>query len=379
MRFIFVFFLTISLVPSVLARQIEGLYDARVVVANQSSQARKKGAQKGLLDVLYKVSGFPVPAGNSVIRGAYNKADQYIYQFSFNRTEESDWGDDVPPGSSYLNMKFEGKSIQRIIKQAQLPRWGVNRPSIMTWIAVADGSREMLTEASEHKALKLLTVAAKKRGLALVLPVYDLEDAMKLPMEQLWGLFKEGILNASERYGAESVLAGRVYQPDESSWVGNWRFYFKGQEYEYEYKSETLAEQLQWGVSAGGGVLADAFALKPSAKKRDSLMVNITNVQRLEDYGHLLTYLKKLAVTKQVSLIKMTGDEVLIELSLNGTFDQFKQSLSLDKKLVAQKSTKPAAKTDLSSVLSSLIGEAGVITEPAVEPENTIVNFKWRR
>jgi len=359
MKFLFVFFLTIALSFQASGKQVEGLYDARVVVTDQSSAARKAGAEKGLADVLYKVSGFPVPVEHPVIHKALAIADQYLYQFSFTRVAESEWGAGIPPGSSHLNMRFEGKSIQRIIKSAQLPRWGVNRPTIMTWLAIDDGERQILTEASEHKGLIKLNAAAAKRGLPLVLPVYDLEDSIKLPMVQLWGLYKERVLKASERYGAESILAGRVYQPDENSWVGNWRFYFKGEEYEYEYKSQTLDDQLLWGLSAGARVLADEYALKPSTIKRGGLMVNVGRVKTLEDYGRLNKYLNKLAIIKQVSLVKMSGDDVLMELALNGTFKQLEQTLSLDNKLVA---SKPA--------VSELIE-----LEEGVEP---VSEFVWR-
>jgi hypothetical protein len=337
MKFLFVFFLTIGLGFQVSAKQIEGLYDARVVVEDQSAEARKLGAEKGLADVLYKVSGFPVPIDHPVIHKALSIADQYLYQFSFTRVEESEWGGNGPPGSSHLNMRFEGKSIQRIIKSAQLPRWGINRPTIMTWLAIDDGKRQILSEASEHVGLRKLNEAAAKRGLPLVLPVYDLEDSMKLPMVQLWGLFKDRILTASERYGAESVMAGRVYKSGQDAWVGNWRFYFKGQEFEYEFKSQTLDEQMLWGLSSGAQVLAEEYALKPSTEKRRGLMVSVGRVKTLENYGHLINYLKKLAITKDVSLVKMSGDDVLMELSLNGTFKQLEQALSLDKKLVAVK------------------------------------------
>lgn len=316
------------------AIQVNGLYDARVVVVNQSAEARKQAAKVGLMDVLYKVSGFPVPVDNSVVNRSHNIADQYLSQFSFTRIDEAEWDDNIPPGSSYLNMKFEGKSIQRIIRQAQLPRWGANRPTVMVWVTVDDGSRQILSDSSDHKAMSMLEAASRKRGVPLILPVYDLEDSFKLPTQQLWGLFKGSIIKASERYGAESILAGRVYRLDDDRWGGNFRFYFKQQEYEYEFESNSLEALLLSGVSAAGSVLADTFALKPSVVKKGSLTISIKNVNSLEDYGNLLAYLQELAVTKQVSLIKVTDQNVRLELSLNGTLDQFKQSLSLNNKLL---------------------------------------------
>ncbi|MFT6154554.1 MAG: hypothetical protein ACJA0E_001466 [Bermanella sp.] len=364
MRFIIGFFLTMSLVFQVQAMQVNGLYDARVVVINQSAEARKQGAKAGLMDVLYKVSGFPVPADNAVVNRAFSLADQYLSQFSFTRVGEEEWDDNIPPGSSYLNMKFEGKSIQNIIRQAQLPRWGANRPNVMVWVIVDDGSRQILSDASDHKAISMLETASKKRGVPLVLPVYDLEDSFKLPIEQLWGLFKDSIVKASERYAAESILAGRVYRLDNDRWGGNFRFYFKQQEYEYEFESNSLEALLLSGVSAAGNVLADTFALKPSVVKKGSLTISVRNVKELEDYGNLLAYLQKLAVTKQVSLIKVTDQVVLLELSLNGTLEQFKQSISLNNKLIELSAPEP----EPSSVFN--------LNKPVLDA--SVTYFTWR-
>lgn len=364
MRLILGIFLTVSLGFEVQAIQVNDLYEARVVVIDQSAEARKQGAQAGLLEVLYKVSGFPVPADNPVINSALEIADQYLYQFSFARVDEKQWNENIPPGSSYLKMKFEGRSIQRIIKQAQLTRWGANRPTVMIWVTVDDGSRQILSDASDHKAVGLLEEASKKRGVPLVFPVYDLEDSFKLPTEQLWGLFKESIIKASERYAAESILAGRVYRLDKSRWGGNFRFYFKQQEFEYEFESTSLEGLLLSGVSAAGSVLADTFALKPSVVKKGSLVISVKNINKLEDYGNLLSYLQKLAVTKDVAIIKVSDKEVQLELSLNGTLDQFKQSLSLNNKLLEIAVPKPVP----TSVFS--------LTAPTFD--DSITYFTWR-
>jgi hypothetical protein len=364
MRFILGLFLTVLLGFQVQAIQVNDLYDARVVVVDQSSEARKQGAKAGLMEVLYKVSGFPVPTDNPVINSALDIADQYLYQFSFARVDEKQWNENIPPGSSYLKMKFEGKSIQRIIKQAQLTRWGADRPTVMIWVTVDDGSRQILSDASDHDAVSLLVEASKKRGVPLVFPVYDLEDSFKLPTEHLWGLFKDSIIKASERYATESILAGRVYRLDESRWGGNFRFYFKQQEFEYEFESTSLEGLLLSSVSEAGSILADTFALKPSVVKKDSLVISVKNINKLEDYGNLLTYLQRLAVTKDVSIIKVNDKEVQLELSLNGTLIQFKQSLSLNNKL-------------LEIEVSKLV-EKSVFSLTDTTPDESITYFTWR-
>lgn len=319
------------------AKSIEGLYDAKILVPDQQLHSRQVGAREGLLEVLQKVSGFAPADTNAVINQALKRADQYLYQYSY-ATLSSERAQQVAVGSKWLNMRFEGKSIQGLIKAAKLSRWGKNRPTIMVWLALDEvGERHIMADDSAHNAKRALQRAAGMRGLPLVYPLYDLEDAMKLPVEQLWGLFADPIMAASERYGAESVLAARVFQGPEGQWKGQWRFFFDGQERNYVFVTATLDEQVLSGLTAAAQVLADKFALKPSGLHGNQLSIEVDAVNSLRDYALLTQYLERLAITKQVAMTKLNKNRLAMKLALNGTFEQFKQTLSLDRKLVFSK------------------------------------------
>ncbi len=319
------------------AKSIDGLYDARILVPDQQLLSRQVGSREGLLEVLQRVSGFAPPADNKVINKALKIADQYLYQYSY-----ATLGDEIAQqavvGSKWLNMRFEGKSIQRLIKAAKLPRWGKNRPSIIVWLAVDDiEERQIIADDSEHLAKLALQNAAVVRGLPLVFPVYDLEDAIKLPVEQLWGLFADPIVAASERYGAESVLAARVFQGPEGKWKGQWSFFFGGQERNYVFETDTLDQQVLSGLTVAAQVLANKFALKPSGLHGNQLSIEVGSVNSLRDYALLTKYLEKLAITKRVVITRLSKNTLAMNLALNGSFEQFKQTLSLDRKLVLNK------------------------------------------
>jgi hypothetical protein len=93
-------------------------------------------------------------------------------------------------------------------------------------------------------------------------------------------------------------------------------------------------------------------------------VISVKNINKLEDYGNLLTYLQRLAVTKDVSIIKVNDKEVQLELSLNGTLIQFKQSLSLNNKL-------------LEIEVSKLV-EKSVFSLTDTTPDESITYFTWR-
>lgn len=314
-------------------KQITGLYDAKALVADQQAQSRLAGAQQGLLEVLQKVSGFPVSAENPVVARSLRIADQYLYQFSYAQVEKSEDGSPQLKGN-WLNMRFEGKAIQRMVKKANLPRWGTNRPTMLVWLAIDDGERQIISDGYDHVAHEAVLHGAKRRGIPVILPIYDLEDSIKLPMEQLWGMFSEGVVNASKRYGAESMLMARVIKTNDGMWTGRWRFHFRDKEYDYEFTEETLDALVLSGLSAGSQVLANAFALKTNGLFSNELRLDILNVLDLNDYAAVVKYLEKLAITKQVAVVGVKNNQISMDLNLNGSFKQLEQTLALDKKLV---------------------------------------------
>ncbi len=327
------------------AKPVSGLYDARVPVPDQQLSSRQQGAQQGLIEVLQKVSGFSVPADNEVVARALNIADQYLYQFSYEAVQKEEWDASIPPGSSWLRMRFEAQSIQRIIKQAELPLWGNNRPTVLLWIMKDEGDRTVLIDGSEDLLANAVKNGAERRGIPVVLPVYDLEDSMRLPQESLWGLFSESILSASRRYDAESVMAARLFKNKDGNWVGQWRFYFKDREFNYDFETEGLNQQVLSGMSAAAEILANAFAIKPSDASSGALAIKVGNVASLTQYAALVKYLEGLTITKDVFVSRVKDSDMELSLTLAGTLAQFRQVLALDRKLILQEQVGTEAST----------------------------------
>ncbi|NVK38559.1 MAG: DUF2066 domain-containing protein [Gammaproteobacteria bacterium] len=343
------------------AKPVSGLYDARVPVPDQQLTSRQQGAKQGLIEVLQKVSGFSVPAENEAVARALDIADQYLYQFSYEAVQKEEWDASIPPGSSWLKMRFEAQSIQRIIKQAQLPLWGNNRPTVLLWIMKDEGDRTVLIDGAEDMLANAVKDAGDRRGIPVVLPVYDLEDSMRLPQESLWGLFSESILAASGRYDAESVMAARVYKNKDGNWVGQWRFYFKDREFNYDFETEGLNQQVLSGMSAAAEVLANAFAIKPSDASSGTLAIKVGNVKSLNQYAALVSYLDGLTITKGVFVSRVKDTDLELNLTLAGSLAQFRQVLALDRKLILQE--------------AELTGDTQANIDPLI-PQ--VIQFKWQ-
>lgn len=331
------------------ATEVSGLYDSRLVVNDQTIEVRKEAAKLGLAEVLQKVSGFALPENNPAVEKAMSIADQYLYQFSYAKVDASDLTEFVSVNASWLKMRFEERSVQRIIKAAQMPRWGSNRPTVLVWLAVdQDGRRQVVSDGVENAAANALKASAERRGLPIILPVNDLEDGMKLPIAQLWGMYSERINAASERYGAESVLAGRVYRNKNNQWQGQWKFYFQAKEFNFEFETTTLSGQSLAALTESAQILANTFALKATTADDRLLNINVSGIDNLTDYARLIAYLEKLAITQAVAVEKVSAHELTIQLKLVGSVDQFKQALALDSKLVISEIAEKANKEEVS-------------------------------
>ena len=68
---------------------------------------------------------------------------------------------------------------------------------------------------------------AGARGLPIIFPVLDFEDRRSLSENIVWNLDEQAIAAASERYGADSILAGRLHFTASGELVGLWQFLFQ--------------------------------------------------------------------------------------------------------------------------------------------------------
>ena len=168
----------------------------------------------------------------------------------------------------------------------------------------------------------------------LIYPLYDLEDSMLLPVQSLWQLMSAPIVQASKRYGAESALAARVFKGAQGMWQGQWSFYFQKKQYHYVYETKTLEAQTLAALSSVAQVLAGSFALKPGNLSGNIITIEVSGIKSVNEYAGLNGYLEKLAITKRIFVNKVQGKKLTIELSLNGSVQQFEQALALDRKLV---------------------------------------------
>lgn len=324
--------LAMIITPATQAVQVEDLYVAEVLVADESAAQLRAGARAGLAQILVRVSGQVKVEEIGPIRSALRRPSDFYNQFSYESTERQLVVDSEAQTARVLKLHFEPSAIARLLREADLPVWGSNRPGVMLWVAISDGnSRRILGEADEGELALALVEQAARRGLPILFPILDLEDASRISSAEVWGAFLDRIETASVRYQPDAILTARVQQEMSGRWTGKWSYKMT----ETWQSVETVAFSSDELVRAMVDQLADQLAVRYALdSSRGTIELTIEGVHTLEDYAALGGYLDQLAPVLNSSIVSLLQDVARFELRVEGTQDQLVELIELDQRML---------------------------------------------
>lgn len=324
---------------------MENLYEVNILVADQSQSVRNKALQKALLQVLVRISGSTQPARNNpVIKRAMRKSERYLQQFSYSSSEEvkiitaADGSTEEQPRVQ-LNALFSKPAINRLLREAGLPIWSSNRPSVLVW-AVIDHPKgrsflQQYTETTDPdmtepdiKAGELLAEAMEARGLPLQNPQYDVQDRMLVDSSTLWQQNQARIIQASERYKADSILFGRIAKTTTGKWLGNWHYIFQGQTHTIDTEPTDLTDFISDGVAGVVSILVQRYAIDP-LETADAYVLEVSGVKSFADYAKLNQHLANLEPVNAVTVQKVSGEYIYYRLEADGGLTLLEELIAL--------------------------------------------------
>ncbi|PBQ00642.1 hypothetical protein CCL17_16260 [Pseudomonas congelans] len=356
--------LSLISLPS-LAETVSNLYQVREPVNGQSPDERTRATQAAVETLVLRLTGDAKAVQGSAIAALRKDPQQIISQFGYEAG---------PPET--LLVDFDPATTDRALHDAGLSIWGSNRPSILGWW-LNDSVEGSNLVGDGQAAAEPLRQAAQHRGLPLRLPLADLSEQGIGNAKTLEGTDPAPLKEASERYGADAILAVHARE-DGGQWQGKWRLWLGDQREQGTATgatSEALADAVLLSVSER---LAPRFVAKPGAST--GMLIQVQGMT-LERYAQLLQLLEPFGVR----LSSVEGDKVVFEVS--GSTEQLRSQLSLAKLQevpaaeAAATATPPAAPVDATAPVAPANGAAPV---PAPAPAPMIVPasapqlyFRW--
>ena len=351
-RFSFVLIMLVfSLVSANLAAlEVNDLYQANVVVDSQAREQREQAIKKALQGVFLKIGGKKSVLTHDVLQKAQKKASRYVSQYRYQRKGEE----------LSLVVSFDENKVNQLFKEANLALWGSLRPQVLLWLIDEQGiSRNIVASDADNIIPSTINDFSIERGLPIVMPLMDLTDNEQVLLSDFWGYFPEQILQASQRYFADTIVVMRVSdstlvvdadnneatQTSTNTACGllceknelvtpkvlDWRVFTQGVIYTQQYEGVDKISLIGQGLSDITELIYQSYALSTTAE--NDFVIEVKNVTSLANDMQLFNFLKDLSAVKAVTLISAQGDVRQFKLDLIASKASFLASLKLNNKL----------------------------------------------
>ena len=298
------------------AEMVRGLYEGQVLVSSED-EAERLGAQgRALRQVLGKLSGVANPGG-ALVDAAVADPQRFLQQFSYRRT-------DGPDASLSLWASFEASAVDALVRDAQLPVWSAQRPSMLVWLAVASAQNiELLAPdsvAPYEQILPAINRRAWARGIPVTYPLLDLEDRVRIQSADIWQLDRNKIMEASARYGSGAVLVGRVEADGSGAWSARWVLFESGAESQWTTRGLSASGAVPGAVDEVADRLSARYAVLDTGEQANgnTITVQIVDVRTLGDYARALVYLQGLDQVSALVLRAARNNELRLSMQVRG-------------------------------------------------------------
>ena len=289
------------------AEILTGLYQVREPVASQSPDERIQATQKALETLVLRLTGDAKALQSPGLEAIRKDPQQIISRFGY---------DAGPPES--LQVDFDPVSTDRALRQAGLSLWGSNRPALLGWW-LNDSVEGSSLVGDGQSVAEPLRRAAQHRGLPLRLPLADLSEQLVGTAENLEGSNPAPLKDASERYGADALLAVHARE-DDGKWTAKWRLWVGDQQEQGSAQAADQAALADAVMLAVSERLAPRYAVKPGVSSEQLLEVQGMTLQRYAQLGHLLEPFG-------AQLKRVDGDRIVY--LVNGSAEQLRSQLGL--------------------------------------------------
>lgn len=317
------------------AATVTNLYQAQVVLPDTDKQSEQHAREKGLEQVLIKVSGQSSVGQNDVIRKAMANSSPYISQFGYGNLN----------GERTLELTFNSGQIRNLLTQAHSTLWSEQRPTILVWMVEdANREREIQWDQSGNSLELQMKKAADRRGVPLMMPIGDFDDVTAINIPDLWGGFVQPIADASMRYHPDAVLVVRARQKGSDDVDLAWQLFT--QKPEQLVSSQQAPSEGQAAGSVAIAIteminevadrLAAKYAVPLGGASEGNFAIQLANVQTTEDFFALERMLTNLTSVASVNASRLRGDNVIFDVNLLSTEDAFRRELGQDGRISQQ-------------------------------------------
>ncbi len=311
---------------------VEDLYSADILVPDKGQQALSAGAREALSQVFVKVSGSTDVLQNPVLVSALGNSRSLVQQYAYISR-------DADSGGFLARFEFDEAVISNFIMRSGAPLWTENRPAVLVWMVVEGaGGKQFLNNETSPEMVAQISAEFARRGVPAQFPLYDLNDAALVTVEDVWRLNSSALVAASARYGARDILAGRLATLSSGGGTGDWSYLYGSSRIDRSIRAGDSEAFLLAGASLVAEEMSSRYAVAPTAANSDGIKVLVTGVSNYSDYADIVSWLEGLELIEFANVETIRGDTLHFNLVAQADAGQLATIIELNKKLVPVRS-----------------------------------------
>jgi len=289
------------------------LYSGEVTVASQAEEERKEAIPEALIQVLQKLSGKRDMPISPSLDEALQNADAMLLSFRYKNVERAGPDGEIQQ-EIRLVANFMQPEIDRVVQQLGLPRWQQDRPPVQIWVVLDDGRGRQLKPLEYEYAWDAVQDMAALRGLPVIWPELDEEEAQLIDMSLVWGGFTDYLVERGAPDDGLAIVAARREGPQ---WILRWNLVASGQNWTWQNTDHELMFALAGGIHQMTDQMAAANAIAASEQAEWAVNINIGGLRSAKDYAACLGYLQGLSLVTSVEILAAEPGLVSFHMQLN--------------------------------------------------------------
>lgn len=333
--------------------RVTDLYQFEVVVANTSKAERKSGLVNALEQVMVRATGDKRIGTHPAAAGLFEQVEGFVQQYGYStrpvviendadeETDNATPEDEamfgpakVVPMETVLSGRFEPAVLERALREAELPVWGVSRPQVLILSSIEDGAGHR--SAFDETVQPVLESAASIRGLPL-----KISGEGGLDARSVWKGDRLALQDAAQAAGVDYVQWSRIAkQPaadasEALAWVVEAALYQNGElarEWFFNASSEEVA--LRRLVDETADWMASRYAVVSRAGGSSVIGLHISGVKNLVDYVRVQEALGGQGALEKMEMVAVGHGTVIFRITTRSDPRQFEHGLKLTRRFV---------------------------------------------
>jgi hypothetical protein len=177
---------------------------------------------------------------------------------------------------------------------------------------------------------------AFRRGLPLLFPLLDLEDAATLSAADVLAGTPEPLRQASARYPGDAVLAGGLREAQPGQWEANWMALIDGEPVTWTSQGADAELALRGGLDGMADRLAKRYVATALSGDPAAVTLVVSEVYSLDQYARVLEYLGSLTAVRNVQIVQVEPGRVTCEVSALGGAQALGQAIGFGRVMQAE-------------------------------------------